>query len=113
MAEVSSFKRCGKWSMRTASRTILTRISFGELLICWACRLDGVWSFVERCRLTGRSLKPVTCCRNHRRSAAAVTKSHDDARVWSVEGDGAPGDPSDAASPQIAAHRDRDAFSPY
>ena len=44
-------------------RTILTRISFGELLICWACRLDGVWSFVERCRLTGRSLKPVTFCR--------------------------------------------------
>jgi hypothetical protein len=44
-------------------RTILTRISFGEWLICWEYRLDGVWSFVKRYRSNERSLKPVTFCR--------------------------------------------------
>src|SRR5215469_2794728 len=50
--------------MRTAPGTILTRISFGERLICWECRLDGVWSFVKRYRWTGRTLRPVGSCRN-------------------------------------------------
>src|SRR5215471_17062059 len=61
--------------MRTATRTILTRISFGERLICWECRLDGVWSFVKRYRSTGRCLRPVTSCRNHRRWPAAESES--------------------------------------
>src|SRR5215469_15994910 len=75
--------------MRTATRTILTRISFGERLICWECRLDGVWSFVKRYRSTGRSLRRVTSCRNHRRWPAAESESPLRCKsvVWRVDRD--------------------------
>src|SRR5215813_436399 len=75
--------------MRTAPRTILSRISFGERLICWECRLDGVWSFVKRYRSTGRSLRPVTSCRDHRRWPAAESESHlrRESVVWRVDRD--------------------------
>ena len=75
------------WEVAYADGTAndFDKISFGERLICWECRLDGVWSFVKRYRSTGALSGPWR--------PAAITGvgrqrkvSHPyDARVWSGE----------------------------